>query len=102
MADELVTPEQARQQLRVDEGVDEALIDGLVVAATRLVEVCTGRTVADGDDAFGPDASIAGQAVLMLVRSWYDNPDPVLIAAAPVELPPAVAVLLWPLKRLKV
>lgn len=99
MMDELVTLEQVRQQLDLDEGVDAALLAGLVAAATRAVELNTGRTVAEGATAFGPDAPVAAMAVLLLVRTWYDNPEAVASNSAAVELPLAVSWLLWPLKR---
>lgn len=99
---ELITMEQVREQLDIDEGVDVALVTGFVAAATRAVEIHTGRTVADGPTTFGNDAPVAAQAVLLLVRTWYDNPEAVAPNAAALELPLAVTWLLWPLKRLSV
>lgn len=101
MAD-LVTIERVRAQLRIDAGTEDTLVEGLVMAAQRAVEVHTGRTVADGDNAFGADAPIAAQAVLLLVSTWYDNRDSVAPNTAAAELPLAVTWLLWPLKRLPV
>lgn len=101
MAD-LVTMEQVREQLDLEAGVDATLVTGLVAAATRAVELHTGRTVADGPTTFGNDAPVAAQAVLLLVRTWYDNPEAVAPNSAALELPLAVSWLLWPLKRLSV
>ena len=101
MAD-LVTANQVRQQLDLDDGVDEALIAGFIAAATRAVELHTGRTVADGATTFGDDAPVAATAVLLLVRTWYDNPDALAPNTAATELPLAVTWLLWPLTRLSV
>ena len=81
MAD-LVTMEQVREQLYIDEGADVTLVTGLVAAATRAVELHTGRTVADGDATFGNDAPVAAMAVLLLVRTWYDNPEAVAFTKA--------------------
>lgn len=101
MAD-LVTMDQVRQQLRVDADTDALLIEGMVTAAVRAVELHTGRTVADGADAFGQeDTKVASQAVLMLVSTWYDNRD-TSAPASSTELPLAVSWMLWPLKRLSV
>lgn len=98
----LVTIEQVRSQLRIDAGTDDALVNGLITAAERSVEVHTGRTIADGADAFGDDTPIASQAVLLLVSTWYDNRDSIAPNSAVAELPLAVTWLLWPLKRLTV
>ncbi len=103
MADDLVTLELARQQLRVDPGPRDALIRDYLAAATRLVELATGRTVEPGADEFGEkDTPVAATAVLMLVRAWYDRPDGSFATMTTADLPPAVAVLLWPLKRMAV
>lgn len=98
----LVTIEQVRAQLRVDPGTDDALIDGLVAAAERAVELATDRTIAPGPDEFGADTTIAGMAVLLLVSTWYDNRDAVAPNTAAAELPLAVTWLLRPLRRLTV
>ncbi len=96
---ELVSIEQVREQLDLDEGADVALVTALVDAATRAVEVHTGRTIEDGPAAFGKDAPVAAMATLLLIRTWYDNPEAVASNSAAVELPLAVSWLLWPLKR---
>lgn len=101
---ELVTIEQARLQLKVDPGPRDALIRQYLAAATRMVELETGRTVEPGSAAeFGDaDRPVAAQAVMMLVRGWYDRPDGISPNTAASELPFAVSFLLWPLKRLTV
>lgn len=98
----LVTMAQVREQLDLDDGVDETLITGFIAAATRAVELHTGRTVAAGDTTFGDDAPVAAQAALLLIRTWYDNPEAVSANSNAIELPLAVTWLLWPLKRLSV
>lgn len=101
MAD-LVTMEQVREQLDLDDGADVTLVTGLVAAATRAVEVHTGRTVEDGPVGLGNDKPVAAMAALLLIRTWYDNPEAVASNSAAIELPLAVTWLLWPLKRLTV
>lgn len=101
MAD-LVTLEQVQQQLDLDEGVDETLILGFIAAAARAIELHTGRTVADGVNTLGADRPVAATAALLLIRTWYDNPDALAPNTAATELPLAVTWLLWPLKRLTV
>jgi uncharacterized phage protein (predicted DNA packaging) len=99
----LVTLEQVRAHLRVDDTTDAALIEGMVAAAERAVEIATERTIAPGLAEFGPeDSKIAAQAVLLLVTTWYDNRDGLGSGQATAELPHAVTWLLWPLKRLTV
>ncbi|MBY9062305.1 head-tail connector protein [Sphingomonas yunnanensis] len=100
---ELVTIEQARMQLKVDPGPLDSLIRQYLEAATRMVELETGRTVEPGTAEFGDkDRPVAAQAVMMLVRAWYDRPDGIAPNTAASELPFAVSFLLWPLKRLTV
>lgn len=100
---ELVTIQQVLEQLRVDPDTDNALIHGMLAAATRAVEIHTGRTVAEGADAFGEqDGKVAAQAILLLVSTWYDNRDSVASNTSAAEMPLAVSWLLWPLKRLTV
>ncbi len=96
----LVTLEQVRAQLRIDAGTEDSLVEGLVSAAERAVEIHTGRTIATGDVEFGADAPIAAQAVLLLVSTWYDNRESVAPNTAAAEMPLAVTWLLWPLKRM--
>ncbi|MEH3121985.1 MAG: head-tail connector protein [Sphingomonas phyllosphaerae] len=99
MAD-LVTIDQVREHLDLDEGADVTLLTGLIAAASRTIELQTGRTLADGPTTFGDDKPVAAMAALLLIRTWYDNPEAVSANSAVVELPLAVSWLLWPLKRL--
>ncbi len=99
----LVTIDQVWDQLRVDAGSDDQLIDGMVAAAERAVEIHTGRTIDPGANEFGEqDSKVAAQAVLLLVNVWYDNRDGLAGGTVSGELPLAVTWLLWPLKRLTV
>lgn len=98
-----LTLEQARLQLKLETNEEDQLVVGLLAAATRAVEIHTGRTFAAGVQAFEPaDADVAAQAALMLVTAWYDNREGYSINAASAELPLAVTWLLWPLKRLTI
>lgn len=98
------TPEQVRQRLRLDEGVDQALVDLLSAAAVATVEEETGRTFDGGTFPFSDNQKvIATNVALILIMEWLDNP-----ASRPIggggkaELPPMVAFCLFPLKRLTV
>lgn len=100
MAD-LVTMEQVRERLRVDAGTDAALIATLVAAAIGAIEQQTGRTIEGGDDPLNSkERDTAALVALLLVSTWYDNPESVAPNGTSTELPLAVTWLLWPLKRL--
>lgn len=79
-------------------GEDEYL-ETLITAARRTIEASINRSIADAD-LTGDDVRVVGQAIRLIVGSWYSNREAVVTGVTVSELPMAVAWLLKPLRRI--
>lgn len=101
---EPVTLEQIKANLRLDADVTDldALLEMLITAARRSVELRTGRTiVGDAPTLTGDDLETAKQAISLLVGAWFANPEGVSAdpRSVPKELPLGVGWIIQSLKR---
>ena len=87
----VVTLEEAKAHLRVDTADDDALITGLIEAATDMVESWLSRELYEGEST--PRAIKV--AITMLVAHWYINTEAVGTSSLSI-VPLSVEALLAP------
>lgn len=103
----MLSLERAKQQVRLDPDFhdEDELLNSYIIAAGRLVENHTWRTlITDSDESPDPETTLiySGDievAMLLLVGNWYANRESVVTGESVAVLPMAVDALLQPYVR---
>lgn len=90
---------KAHLRLPDDETGEDAYLSALIVAARRGIETIINRAITD-PDFVDDDRAVVGQAVRLIVGSWYANREAVVTGTIVSETPVAASWLLKPLRRI--
>lgn len=101
---EPVSLDQIKADLRLDpsETDEDLLLERLLAAARRAVELRTGQTIAgDTPTVSDDDMELARQAISLIAGTWYANREGVVtdVRTAPTELPLSVSWIIDTLRR---
>lgn len=91
-----------REQLRIEEGLEDNLLQQYIDAAKTHVEMHCDRKIVASDPQ-GPDEMLmtkdVEQAILLLVGHWYAHREAVAVGATSAQVELGLERLLWYRKR---